>query len=110
MAVVTILSESVRGSLVTPEFSIPAGSPKFIRLAMTSPTFATDSTLHWDIAAEQSFDNGTIWQSYFTSTNVGGGGLAVQGVRWDGTACLLRVNITVPIPFTWGVTGEILVL
>src|SRR4051812_48171842 len=102
MAATTLLANAVRGSLQTASFAINAGTPKFIRLAMTSPTFATDPTLSWDVVVERSLDGGTTWDTYFTSTNVGGGGLAVQNVRWDGVACQLRADITVATPFTWG--------
>lgn len=110
MAATTVLSNAVRGSLSTPAFAISAGTPKFIQLALTSPTFATDPTLHWDIVCERSLDSGVTWNTYFTSTNVGGFGLAVQNVHWDGVACQLRANIEVPTLFTWGLTVEALVL
>lgn len=110
MAVVTILPDAVRGSLVSPSFAVAADSPPFVRLSMTSPTFATDPTLHWDLVGERSFDGGATWQTWFISTNVGGGGLASQNVHFDGQACLVRANVTVPTPFTWGLTGEILVI
>lgn len=110
MAATVLLPNAVRGNLATSAFAIAAGAPKFLRLALTSPTFATDPSLSWDVVVERSLDSGTTWDPYFTSTNVGGFGLAVQNVRWDGVACLLRATITVPTPFTWGLTVEPLVL
>lgn len=110
MAATTVLPNAVRGSLSTPGFDIASGTPKFIRVAMTSPTFATDPTLSWDLTVERSFDAGATWDAYFTSTNVGGFGLAIQNVHWDGVACQLRANVIVPTPFTWGLTVETLVL
>lgn len=110
MAATVILPDALRGSLSTPSFSISAGTPKFIRVALTSPTFATDHTLSWDLVVERSLDNGATWDAYFTSTNVGGFGLAVQNAHWDGVACQLRATAVVLIPFIWGLTVETLVL
>lgn len=110
MAASTVLPNALRGSLTTPAFDVVESTPKFLRLALTSPTFATDPTLSWNLVAEQSLDGGATWNTYFTSDNVGGFGLAVQNVRWDGSACQLRAIITVPTPFTWGLTVEALVL
>lgn len=110
MAAITLLSNATRGSLVTGIFDVPAGAPKFVQIAITSPTFATDNTLHWDLLVERSLDGGSSWNTYTTSTNVGGFGLAIQNVHWDGVACKLRSTITVPTPFVWGLTAEILVL
>lgn len=108
MAAVTLLANAVRGSLTTPVFDVPAGQPKFIRLAITSPTFATTPGQTWDLVAEKSLDGGATWAPWFTSTNVGGFGLAAQNVFHDGAACKVRGQITVAAPYTWGVTGEIL--
>lgn len=110
MAVVTILSNATRGSLTSPAMAVPSSAPKYIRVAITSPTFATDPSLVWDLLVEQSFDSGTHWQPWFTSTNVGGGGLAVQTTWFDGTARQLRATVNVPTPFVWGLTGEVVTL
>lgn len=110
MAATVVLADALRGSLTTAPFAVNASTPKFIQIALTSPTFAADPSLHWDLTVERSLDGGTTWAVYCVSTNVGGSGLEAQNVRWDGVACQLRADVTVSTPFTWGLTVEALVL
>jgi hypothetical protein len=108
VAATTLLATAVRGTTVTPTFSVPAGVPGYVRIALVSPVYATTPGLTWDLLIEQSFDNGASWSTLCTSSNASGSlPLPAQMVRYDGTARLVRATVTVPTPFNWGITGDV---
>lgn len=122
MAAVTLLAQALRGTFVSPNLTIPSGSPAHIQAVVTGAAFPADPTLTLSILGERSFDGGATWENWFGGGGFQGGqaglpvgkggaisdGIPRQSVQFDGNACLARVTITVSAPFVWGLTGEVL--
>lgn len=120
MAQFTLLANGLRGNFTSGSFTVPAGSPAHVKVSLTSPTFPIDPTLTFALEVEQSFNGGTDWENWFGSTSEGGtagsigkggvinDGLPAQIVQFDGLTRLVRAVMTVPIPFIWGLTADIL--
>jgi hypothetical protein len=118
MPTVTLIPTALHGSMSAP-FNIPTGSPAHIKLNMVSPDFPTNAALFFGVDVQQSFDNGQTFTPWFSSAAGGGNlgspgkggvpsdGLWSQAMQWDGKPRLLQVNLTVPTPFVWGITGTI---
>lgn len=119
MAAVTLIPTAVHGNQQA-VFPIAAGTPAHVQLDLVSPDFPTDATLTFDLAVEQSLDNGTTFAPWFGARSVGGGqgqpgkggvpmdGLLHEVVQFDGLARTARVTITVNRPFSWGLTATVL--
>lgn len=120
-AVVTLLSESVRGSLTSPQFPIAAGSTTHVQIKMISSVFPSDPTLTWDISIIRSIDGGATFNPWYGTSGVGGlgglpvgkggaisDGLAQITFQLDGIAAIIQAIITVNTPFSWGATGQVL--
>ena len=123
MAVVTLLAEAVRGTITSPNFTIPAGAPAHVRIAMVSSVFPTTLGFTWDLTILKSpdgvqpfvFDQGSGGaQSGLAGTPTGKGGSIYNGLptftyQTDGAGSVIKAVATVsPGAFSWGLTAEAL--
>jgi len=125
MAVIQILANATRSSTgpTPPEFDIPAGVQRHVKIALTSPTFGSDASLIFNLTVFQSFDAGANWVEWKDIGFDSIGGLAGQpiskngaiydGLPWsivsfDGSVRRLRVTATVNKSFMWGLSAEVM--
>jgi hypothetical protein len=110
MAATTLLPTALRGTTTSPIFNVPNGATGYLQIVMTSPAWAATLGLSWDLVVERSFTGGASWENLCTSGNVSGFGApgVTQRVALDGRPSQIRATVTVPTPFVWGVSAELL--
>ncbi len=110
MAAVVLFPEALRGDAQSGSLAFPIHRPgREVQLTLTSPVWAADPTLTFDVLIEQSFDAGATWEAWAALGTKGGTGvLPFLSVQSDGIPRRVRGTTTVPIAFVWGVTAELL--